>query len=231
MRPGPGRAAVRPTRAGVVRRPAAGRRPQPGPPRTRGGGPFPASWRPHPAVSAPHARGWSGDVRSRVRRPGVRPARAGVVLQVALEHPRAPVRPARAGVVRVALPLFIVFLGPPRTRGGGPFPNAHVLSIDGSAPHARGWSDPDFAGRDVEGVHPARGSGPWYFHASNSVMAFASHARGWSGEDADAVAQAGVRPARAGVFRTRSQCCPRTPRPPRTRGGGPSRGVDACGAN
>nr|EIF94330.1 hypothetical protein [Streptomyces tsukubensis NRRL18488] len=174
------------------------------------------------AKCSPHARGWSPAVVLRVQRPGVLPARAGMV----------PGRPATKAPWPSA----------PRTRGDGP------RSIDasgdevGCSPHARGWSpslSPQPSSRRVlparAGMVPAaperrrrqagaprtRGDGPTAEEAPDERHACSPHARGWSPAKFRPATNLPVLPARAGMVPTARRRRTRPGRAPRPRGDGP----------
>ncbi len=193
---------VLPARAGVVRPPRRDSTSRPRSPRASGGGPLSGPMPVRVWVFSPRERGWSAAAARVRRRPGVLPARAGVV-----RHPC---------LTRLAGPCS------PRASGGGPSSRAPATSLPRFSPRERGWSGHQVAVEVVDGVLPARagvvrrggrsrrrggcsprasGGGPFRSGALHTERVFSPRERGWSGHQRLQQPARAVLPARAGVVR------------------------------
>ncbi len=199
-------------------------------PRASGGGPRMQN---DPLIdprSSPRERGWSPGARPRRRRPGIFPARAGVV---------PPGRRAR----RRHRDL-------PRASGGGPSSTATRLSFVPSSPRERGWSRVDDALRARRVIFPARagvvpsgarstatgtylprasGGGPAPITGTVCRPGSSPRERGWSQRERPVVDAVPIFPARAGVVRARVPGGADADDLPRASGGGPLVGARAVG--
>src|SRR5690625_835883 len=199
----------------------------PSAPRTRGDGPSRSSTGSLEGGCSPHARGWSLPHGGLFVREDVLPARAGMV-------PPLPLTPMPHG-------------GAPRTRGDGP---GHTLGEGGQAecsPHARGWSLSEEGGLRATPVLPARagmvpvppetittlssaprtrGDGPTIPTPPRARSTCSPHARGWSRRRNRAPLRGAVLPARAGMVPVSRDRAVSRLGAPRTRGDGPTPGVD-----
>ncbi len=188
----------------------------------RGGGPgfrgLRERWWPVP----PGARGWS--LAQHGHRPQVfgSPGCAGVVPSIAATQPRRS--------------RF------PRVRGGGPLPDAELLTQLAVPPGARGWSQrlhshpgPAAGSPGCAGVVPSyerpahiqqwfprvRGGGPGPRFAPDGTRAVPPGARGWSPNTSTSVITELGSPGCAGVVPRARSAGFRRPGFPRVRGGGP----------
>ncbi len=213
---------VLPADAGVFRQAVGCRRPDPSPPRRRGGVPGTPYCSACERASSPPTRGCSAAAGGALHLAEVLPADAGVF--------RSPGRSARR------------CSGPPRRRGGVPPGQVWLVNHPSSSPPTRGCSDRRSSGRPESGVLPAdagvfrrsisgtmvctcpprrRGGVPLFWGITTAGATSSPPTRGCSAGGSEIAPQDLVLPADAGVFREARSSVPLRTGPPRRRGGVP----------